>query len=55
MSETAAPKASKRPVFLLRLRAEPHVADPVRALRRTLKILLMRCGLRCISCDGETP
>ena len=37
-----------RPTFILRMRPELHVADPVKALRQALKLLLRRCGLRCI-------
>jgi hypothetical protein len=37
-----------RPIFTLTLRPEPHV-EPIRALRRALKILLRNCGLRVIS------
>jgi hypothetical protein len=52
MSETTSPKAAreKRPTFRLVLRAEPRV-DPVPALKRGLKFLLRRCGLRCISVE----
>src|SRR3981189_201254 len=38
-----------QPVFVLTLRAEPHVADTIKALRRGLKFLLRVCGLRAIS------
>ena len=38
-----------RPVFVLVLRPEKSVADPIRALRPALKILLRRFGLRVIS------
>jgi hypothetical protein len=41
--------AHKRPVFVLALRAEPHVADPVRALRHALKRLLRDHGLRVVA------
>jgi hypothetical protein len=37
-----------RPVFQLTLRAEPHVVDATRALRRALKFCLRACGLRCV-------
>ena len=40
-------------MFRLRLRPEPGVADPVRALRRLLKIALRRCGLRAVSLEQE--
>jgi hypothetical protein len=46
--------ASERPTFLLRLRAEPHVANPVRALRSLLKIALRKFGLRCLSAEPVT-
>jgi hypothetical protein len=39
---------TKRPVFVLRLRPEPRVTDPVRALRSALKRLLRSYGLRCV-------
>jgi hypothetical protein len=42
-----------RPVFILRLRPEVHVGDPTRALRRALKLLLKRCGLRAIDVREE--
>jgi len=42
-----------RPIFVLRLRAEPQVADPVRALRHGLKTLLRRFGLRAVSVEQE--
>ena len=45
---TDADDVKQRPTFVLQLRAEPHVVDPVRALRRALKILLRRFGLRCL-------
>jgi hypothetical protein len=38
-----------RPTFRIDLRAEPHVADATRTLRRGLKYLLRACGLRAIS------
>ena len=36
-----------RPDFIIRLRAEPHVSDPVRALRFGRKRLRRGFGLRC--------
>jgi len=44
--------ANKRPVFVIRVRAEPEV-DAVRALRAFLKIALRRFGLRAVSVDKE--
>jgi hypothetical protein len=41
-------------VFVLRLTPRPGV-DPIRALRRLLKLALRKCGLRCISCEQEAP
>jgi hypothetical protein len=41
----------KRPQYLLRLRPEPHVDNPVRALRLALKVLLRRFGLRATSIE----
>jgi hypothetical protein len=47
-------KRSRRPTYLLRLRPEPGVHDPVRVLRSALKYLLRRHGLRCIDArEGE--
>jgi hypothetical protein len=37
----------KRPVFIIKARAEPGI-DPIRALRAALKVLLRRFGLRVI-------
>jgi len=38
-----------RPTFVIELRPEPGVIEPVRALRVALKELLRRHGLRCIN------
>jgi hypothetical protein len=38
-----------RPQFAVVLRAERHVAQPVRALRAALKALLRGFGLRCVA------
>jgi hypothetical protein len=43
------PRPEPRPTFRIELRAEPHVADTIKALRRALKYLLRTCGLRAIS------
>jgi hypothetical protein len=40
-----------RPQYRLLLRPEPHVHDPLRALRAALKVLLRRFGLRCMSAE----
>jgi hypothetical protein len=40
-----------RPQYLIRLRPEPHVDNPVRALRLALKTLLRRFGSRCVSAE----
>ena len=40
--------AQARPIFVLRLRAEPHLTDPIRSLRALLKAALRRYGLRCL-------
>ena len=37
-----------RPIFVIALRPEPRV-EPYRALRRALKLLGRRCGLKCVS------
>ena len=45
-----------RPIFRLTLRPEPHVADPVYALRGLLKRALRSYGLRAIDvCCEQTP
>jgi hypothetical protein len=43
----------QRPIFIIRLRADSGVADPVRALRQALKVLLRRFGLRCVDVREE--
>ena len=45
--------ARERVVFIIRLRPEPNVAFPIRALRWALKVLLRRFGLRAISIKAE--
>jgi hypothetical protein len=45
-------QSDHRTVYLLRLQAGPRV-DPVRALRRGLKMLFRHCGLRCLSVREE--
>lgn len=45
--------SERRPVFILRLRPEPAVADPTRALRWALKTLLRKFGLRAVSITVE--
>jgi hypothetical protein len=50
---TARPRPEPRPVYVLTLRAEPHVADTtgalgIHALRHLLKILLRRYRFRCL-------
>jgi hypothetical protein len=49
------PGKSKRPVFVVALRAEPHVADPIKALRALLKTALRRFKLRCVSVEEKQP
>ena len=49
-SASPRPPADTRPVYLLKLRAEPGV-DPVRALRAGLKRLLRVHRLRCIGLE----
>jgi len=41
--------AKDRPTFVIELRPEPGIDDPIRALRAALKNLLRRHGLRCVS------
>ena len=43
-----------RPIFVLRLRPDPHVADATRSLRRALKVILRRFGLRAIDVQEES-
>jgi hypothetical protein len=43
---------SDRPIYILRLQALPNV-DADRAIRRLLKVLLRRLGLRCIAIQVE--
>jgi len=47
------PREPQRAVYLLRLTALPNV-DEIKALRFTLKSLLRRFGLRCLSIEAET-
>jgi hypothetical protein len=42
------PPAQERPVYALRLRAEPNNTDPVRNLRLLLRAALRRFGFRCV-------
>jgi hypothetical protein len=53
--QAARRRPEPRPVFQLTLRAEPHVADTIKALRRGLKFLLRACGLRAISAIELRP
>jgi hypothetical protein len=46
-----APKPEQQPVFVLRLTPEKTCPDPARALRRALKVLLRRFGLRCVAAE----
>ena len=55
MTTAPTPKANERPTYRVVLRPEASVSDPVRALRRALKILLRKCGLRCISVEEVRP
>jgi hypothetical protein len=42
-----------RPIYLIRLRPEKDVADPIRALRAALKTLLRQFGLRAVEAHEE--
>jgi len=42
-----------RPIYVLRLRPEKHVDDPIKALRAALKRFLRTYGLKCISATEE--
>lgn len=48
-----AARKQDRPIFRLTLRPEPHVADPVYALRGLLKRALRSYGLRAIDVSVE--
>jgi hypothetical protein len=43
--------APHRPIFTITLRPEKSCSDPVKALRRLLKIALRTFGLKCISVE----
>jgi hypothetical protein len=45
--------ARDRPHFIVVLRPEPHVVDPIKALRGALKTVLRQWGLRCVSADAH--
>jgi hypothetical protein len=45
--------AAERPLFVLVLRPEPDVADPIRALKAALKRLWRSYGLRCVDVREE--
>ena len=47
-SQNGAPAQARALTFVLRLRAEPHLTDPIRSLRALLKAALRRYGLRCV-------
>jgi hypothetical protein len=49
---TMSEPAKDRPIFVLRLRAEPGV-DPIRSLRALLKVTLRWFGLRAIEAREE--
>jgi len=40
---------TERPIFIVHLRPEPGVDDPIRALRLLLKTALRRYGMRCLN------
>jgi len=48
----AADKPTGRATFVVRLRVEPHIADGDRALRRALKVILRRFGVRALRRAG---
>jgi hypothetical protein len=50
-ADTTTEKA--RPVFVLKLRPEPHVTDPIKVLRFALQVLLRRYGLQCLEIREE--
>jgi hypothetical protein len=53
MNTEAPIPAKSRPIYTLRLRPEPHIINPIHALRGALKVLLRRFGLRCVSAEQE--
>jgi|APPan5920702963_1055757.scaffolds.fasta_scaffold39438_1 hypothetical protein len=46
-------RSTPRPIYVVRLRPEPNIEDPVRMLRRVLKDLLRLYGMRCLQIDEE--
>jgi hypothetical protein len=42
-----------QPIYVVRLRAEPDIEDPIRMLRHALKDLLRLYGMRCLQIDEE--
>jgi hypothetical protein len=46
--------AAERPVYVLRIRAEPHT-DETHAIRHALKAMLRHYGFRCLSIVPEKP
>jgi hypothetical protein len=42
-----------RRIFIVKLRALPHVKDEIRALRWALKALLRQFGFRCVNLTEE--
>ena len=53
--ELAPPNLQPRPIYVVRLRAEPG-ADGIRSLKAFLKLALRRYRLRCISlCEERKP
>jgi hypothetical protein len=44
---------SERPTFIVHLRPEPGVEDPIRSLRHFLKRALRSWGLRCVDIREE--
>jgi hypothetical protein len=55
MTRSPDTKPADRPTFTIRLRPEPNVADPIKALRAALKVLLRRFGLKALSAEEEGP
>jgi hypothetical protein len=50
-----APSENQASTYLVRLRPEPHVINPIRALRSCLKSALRRYGLRCVGVREDRP
>jgi hypothetical protein len=55
LSNNESPSKKQLAAFVVTLRAESHVVDPVYALRRLLKTALRQYGLRALSVEQQSP